>query len=343
MTFVSCSCGNAAPDYWKYNLLDYHRTERLWFRTLERARQCQATSRQLELDLTSGATTQLRTQNHINMVEFIDELVFQPFAPLSVMASIESHLAALSLLSSNKQAYFRFMDLPPEMRLMVYDNWDVGTRRSLPCHDGQFFYQMFDRSLLQVSSRIRSEAMNIIQRRRVLLKQCFTFPLRHEDDSTVNPFNALRILCQAYHLDVEGLNIPDINRTKQLQKVKEGLRVRWTNQSPNTARAESLALFNNTMRQLHERPRLKIRLLLSVGEHATNILSSDKQSFWWLVGRFAPLFPSGLNIRFVLVVRPEDRERCEILTAQPGILPRWLEENMWKIEVSRGGIDTAVD
>lgn len=52
MTFVSCSCGNAVPDCRKYTPLDYHRTQRLWLRTLERTRQCQATSRQLELHLT---------------------------------------------------------------------------------------------------------------------------------------------------------------------------------------------------------------------------------------------------------------------------------------------------
>jgi hypothetical protein len=343
MTFVSCSCGNAAPDCCESNLLDYLRTQRLWLRTLERARQCQATSRQLELHLTSGATTQHRTQNYITMVEFIDELVFQPFDPVNIMASIGSHLAALSLPPTNKQAHFRFMDLPTEVRLIVYDNWDAETRRSLPYHDGQFFYQTFDRSLLQVSSNIRSEAMKIIQRRRPFLKQCFTFPLRHEDDSTVNPFNALRLLCQAYHLDVEGLKIPDINTTKQLENFKEKLRLRWTNQSPTASRAESLALYDKTLSQLRKEPVLKIRLLVSVEEHVTNILSSDKQTFWSLVGRFAPQFPTELKIRFVLVVKPEDRERCETLTAQPGILPRWLDEDMWKIEVSGGGLDPAVD
>ncbi|KAH7088049.1 hypothetical protein FB567DRAFT_523573 [Paraphoma chrysanthemicola] len=262
-------------------------------------------------------------------------------------------------IDAPKEATFPLMRLPVELRLMVYEYAVCEIRRRLPIPGVDIYLRDIDVTLLQVSRSIQKEIGPSLKRRRLLISPCLTFNL----ESFIQPrkmSNALFLLPHIIRMLAEERctdhrqNGPEVAISEQLPDVgMDGFvrRLRPTVWKTDFATIDQISnhphfqnFYRRTTRQLRTTPTIVIRFLLNREAAMLNLVTVVHHHYWEdLYKSTHDKFPSNLKLRIVFVALPDYAEDFNWLLEEAGVLHPSFTRQMWSVEVSRGGLDPAVD
>lgn len=280
------------------------------------------------LNLTTGALAVHRQHTFSKSLTCLTRFVIQIHTMEDTKPSTPS--------SGERHTSFPFMDLPTDLRLMVYDNMPTDRVRILRLGSERLYYQDIDPSLLYVSRLVRQEALPIFRRLRLTHATCVT--INFGTDKVC--INRLRCIAELLLEDVENDSCQYGDMSPAKDPELSVLRKRLQEYENEFKLSDSLAFrafYLRTLQQYRNSGIFILRLLLNVDRSFQSAGHFLREKNKWrrktLDQGAMQLDPFiQLNVKIIFVVRPANVDRCRAWAAELHVLPNWLSENDWEIE-----------